>query len=117
MAGYHPGPVAPSIADGAPLRHKGYIFEFEVVEANLRSLLPPPVDVEPDGGQDDDDDEEDGDDDGGRGRSSGRRNSPDLVLAIPAAVVGLAAARRVVQTDAAVLALADQRQGLGLLGG
>ena len=102
---------------GLQLMHNGRIYDAEVVEDNLRSLLPPPVDVEPDSGEDDDDDEEDGDDDGGRGRSSGRRNSPDLVLAITAAVVGLAAARRVVQTDAAVLALADQRQGLGLLGG
>ena len=84
---------------------------------DLRSLLPPPVDVEPDGGQDDDDDEEDGDDDGGRGRSSGRRNSPDLVLAIPAAVVHLAAAGGVVQADSAVLTLAHQRQGLGLFSG
>ena len=36
-----------------------------MIEDNLRSLLPPPVDVEPDSGQDDDDDEEDRDDDSG----------------------------------------------------
>ena len=84
---------------------------------DLRSLLPPPVDVEADGGEYDDDDEEDGDDDGRCRRPAGRRHASYLVLAIAATVVDLAVARRVVETLSAVLTLADKWQSLGLLGG
>ena len=84
---------------------------------HLRSLLPPPVDVKPDGRQNDDDDQEDWNDDCRRRSTSGRRDSPDFVLAVPPAVVDLAAAGRVVQADSAVLTLAHQWQGLGLFGG
>ena len=80
-------------------------------------MLPSPVDVKSKSGEDDNDDEENGDDDSRRRRSAGRRDPPDLVLAIASAVVDLAVARRVVETDTAVLAFADQRQSFRLLGG
>lgn len=84
---------------------------------NLRFLLSSPVDVESDCRQNDDDDQEDWNDDGRRWSAAGRRNSPDFVLAVAAAVVDLAAAGGVLQTNSAVLTLANQRQGLGLFSG
>lgn len=96
------------------LNQRQTLYYVDEIKFHLRSLLPSPVDVETDSGEDDDDNEEDGDDDGRRRRSSGRWHASNLVLAVPAAVVDLAVARRVVQAHATVLAFAHQRQGFRL---